>query len=102
MPAMETRNLSEHRRWSAEKMAKSSVFQTERLYYDLYCLEPGQAQKVHKHEGSDKVYLVLDGRVMGTVGSEERELSRDQAVLAPAGEPHGVRNHTSERAALLV
>ena len=60
---MDVRNLQDLRLFSAEKMAKNSLFSTPRMYYDLYCLEPGQAQKVHSHAGSDKVYLVLDGKV---------------------------------------
>ena len=99
---METRNLRESRRFAAEKMVKAGLFATERLFYDLYCLEPGQAQKVHSHGGSDKVYLVVEGRATVIVGDEERELGPDEAALAPAGQPHGVRNAGAERAVLLV
>ena len=99
---MQTRNLREARRFAADKMVKSGLFATERLYYDLYCLEPGQAQKVHSHASSDKVYLVLEGRATIAVGAEERELGPDEAALAPAGQPHGVRNATGERIVLLV
>jgi quercetin dioxygenase-like cupin family protein len=97
---MDTRTLRELRRFSADKMQKVSVFQSERLFYDLYCLEPGQAQKVHSHAGSDKVYLVVEGRATIALGGEERELGPDEAVLCPAGVPHGVR--AAERAVLLV
>jgi mannose-6-phosphate isomerase-like protein (cupin superfamily) len=99
---METRNLRESRHFAAEKMVKASLFATARLYYDLYCLEPGQAQKVHSHAGSDKVYLVVEGRVVVAIGDEERELGPDEAALAPAGQPHGVRNPSAERVVLLV
>ncbi len=37
-----------------------------------------------------------------TVGGEERDLPQGHAVLAPAGEPHGVRNETQENLVLLV
>jgi len=99
---MDTRNLREARRFDAAKMVKASLFQTERLYCDVYCLEPGQAQKVHSHASSDKVYVVLEGRAVAIVGEEERDLGPDDAVLAPAGQPHGVRNATAERTTLLV
>ncbi len=99
---MDVRNLQDLRRFSAEKMAKNSAFATPRMYYDVYCLEPGQAQKVHSHAGSDKVYLVLDGRAAITVGDEERELGPNEAALCPAGAPHGVANRSSERLTLLV
>lgn len=88
---MDVKRVAELIGYRAEKMAKVSVFQTERLFYDLYCLEAGQAQKVHAHAGSDKVYLVMEGRATVTIGDEERELGAGEAVIAQAGVPHGVR-----------
>ncbi len=99
---MDVKNLREARRFDPQKMVKSGVFATDRLFYDVYCLEPGQAQKVHSHAGSDKVYLLLDGVAVVTAGAEERTLIPDEAVLCPAGIPHGVRNDGPDRATLLV
>ena len=99
---MQLADLTNVPRFSPDKMVKANVFATDRLFYDIYCLEPGQAQKVHSHAGSDKVYLVLSGRAMVTVGAEQRELGPQEAVLAAAGEPHGVRNDSASRVTLLV
>ncbi len=99
---IDVRTLGELRRFSGDKMQKIGVFATGRLFYDLYCLEPGQAQKVHSHPTSDKVYLVLDGRATLALGGEERELGPDQAVLCPAGVAHGVRSAGEGRVTLLV
>lgn len=73
-------------------MAKVNLFETSRFFCDLYCLRPGQGQKVHTHADADKVYLALEGRATVIVGEEEGELRAGQAVLAPAGEAHGLRN----------
>ncbi|MCA1827076.1 MAG: cupin domain-containing protein, partial [Myxococcales bacterium] len=62
------------RRFDAGKMQKLNLFETERFFCDVYCLEPGQSQKAHAHAGSDKVYAVLQGTVVARVGGEEREL----------------------------
>ena len=43
--------------FAAEKMQKVGLFASDSFFLDLYCLEPGQSQKAHAHEGSDKVYL---------------------------------------------
>ena len=83
-------------------MQKNALFDSERLFYDLYCLLPGQSQKVHAHEGSDKVYYVLRGTGRFTVGGEERDLGNGHAVIARAGEQHGVRNETGGDLILLV
>jgi quercetin dioxygenase-like cupin family protein len=98
---MKIATLSE-RRFDGAKMQKINLFETDRFFLDVYCLEPGQAQKAHAHAGSDKVYAVLEGSVVAQVGGEERELARGEAVLAPAGSEHGIVNRSRDRAAVLV
>ena len=88
--------------FASEKMHKVHLFETERFFLDVYCLEPGQSQKAHAHAGSDKVYAVLEGSVHARVGVEEQQLSAGQAVLAPAGSEHGIENRSTSRAAVLV
>ena len=90
------------RRFEAAKMQKINLFETERFFCDVYCLEPGQAQKAHAHAGSDKVYAVLEGAVVAQVAGEERELRSGDAVLAEAGSEHGIVNRSGARAAVLV
>jgi mannose-6-phosphate isomerase-like protein (cupin superfamily) len=88
--------------YSRDKLTKVNVFDTERMFCDVYGLNPGQEQTPHAHAGSDKIYFVLDGCGTFRVGDEERELAKGYAVLAPAGASHSVRNAGSERLALLV
>ncbi|WP_038045539.1 cupin domain-containing protein [Thermus caliditerrae] len=99
---MEIRDLKSLARFSPEKMAKIPVFESERMFFDLYALLPGQAQKVHAHEGSDKAYYVLEGEVVVRIGEEEALLVPGMAALARAGEAHGVRNESANPALLLV
>ena len=99
---MEIRTVADSVAFSEEKMKKNSLFDSPHLFYDAYCLLPGQAQKVHAHEGSDKVYYVLRGTGRFSVGEEERDLGEGHAVIARAGDPHGVRNETQEDLVLLV
>lgn len=99
---METRALTEAIAFNPEKMAKNVIFESEHMFYDLYCLKPGQAQKVHAHEGSDKVYYVVSGMGHVTVGDEERAVPAGSAAIARAGEPHGLRNAGDEDLVALV
>ena len=85
-----------------DKMKKVNLFETDRMFCDVYGLEPGQAQSGHVHVGSDKVYFVLDGSATFTVGSEERSAGSGCAVFAPAGSTHAVRNTGPARLSLLV
>jgi quercetin dioxygenase-like cupin family protein len=83
-------------------MQKLNLFETPRFFLDVYCLEPGQAQKPHRHDAADKVYAVLEGEVLVHVGSDTGVLHVGDAVLAPAGIDHGLENQDGARAALLV
>jgi mannose-6-phosphate isomerase-like protein (cupin superfamily) len=99
---MDVRTIFDACHFSPEKLQKVNLFATAELFLDIYCLEPGQSQKVHKHESSSKIYVVLEGLGRFHVGDETKEVGPGQAVLARAGEMHGVENATSERLVLLV
>ncbi len=95
-------NLKDHQEFSPDKMKKNNLFQTPRFFCDVYCFEPGQAQKGHVHGDQDKVYLVLEGQGTFTVGSDKQVLAQGQGTLAPVGQEHGVLNHTQARLKVLV
>ncbi|HMG32818.1 MAG TPA: cupin domain-containing protein [Blastocatellia bacterium] len=99
---MNVKDLKDERRFSTEKMQKVNLFETERMFADIYCLEPGQQQKPHAHSGADKIYVVLEGEGRFRVGQDEQALMTDQIVLAPSGVDHGVRNDSTSRLVLLV
>lgn len=95
-------NLLENRRFSDEKMQKVPVFDSDKMFFDQYCLLPGQSQRVHSHDAEDKVYVVLEGEAMFDIGGEQEMLTQDTAVIAPAGIEHGVRNDSDSKLILLV
>jgi quercetin dioxygenase-like cupin family protein len=99
---MKVITLVDHQQFASDKMKKNNLFQTERLFCDIYCFEPGQEQKGHVHGHQDKVYIVLEGQGTFQVGTERRILDAGQGTLAPAGEEHGVKNHTTQRLKVLV
>lgn len=99
---MEVAAVAALQRFSAEKLQKVNLFETERMFCDIYCLEPGQAQKPHAHAGADKVYFVLAGEGEFQVGEERQRLGPGYAVLAPAEIDHGVCNVSAERLTVLV
>ena len=99
---MDIIDLATARRFAAEKMQKVSLFDTDRMFCDVYCFEPSQSQKVHAHPGSDKVYVVLEGQATVQVGDAHARLDPMQATMAPAGTDHGVVNAGPGRLVLLV
>ena len=56
---MESKPIKKANSISEEKMRKNALFESPRLFYDLYCLWPDQCQNLHSHDESDKVYFVL-------------------------------------------
>lgn len=99
---MKVINLSDYQKFSSEKMKKNNIFQTARFFCDIYCFEPGQEQKGHIHGEQDKVYMVLEGKGTFQVGDEKQVLGPGDGTIAPAGEEHGVRNHTNAPLKVLV
>ena len=99
---MERVDLRKKQTFGPEKMTKVGLFDTPRMFCDIYCFEPGQSQAAHAHGGSDKVYLVLEGSGEFAIGGETARLGPGEAVLAPAGIDHGVTNPGPERLILYV
>jgi quercetin dioxygenase-like cupin family protein len=92
----------EHAGASLEKFYKTTLWQGEHMMVGLNCLEPGQTQKIHAHDGAEKFYFVLEGSGIFTVGDEESAAGTGSLVIAPAGIPHGVTNNGDQRLSLLV
>ncbi len=99
---MQKKSVPHLERFRPEKMAKVNLFETPKFFCDLYCLLPGQEQKVHAHAGSDKLYYALRGELEVTVGNETAPLGAGEIVMAAAGEPHGIRNASTSEAVCMV
>jgi len=100
--AVKVQHLPDVRGFSEAKLQKHNLFTTQRFFLDVYCLRPGQAQTPHAHGGSDKVYLVLEGRPTVELDGASRELREGDAVLCLAGSSHGLRNGSTADAKVLV
>ena len=94
--------VAEQQSFSGEKFRKVNLFDSPRMFCDVYCFEPGQEQAMHVHDEADKVYYVLEGRGTFAVGDERRELGPGYAVLCPPGDEHGVVNTGDGRLVVLV
>ena len=99
---MQNLKVRQFQSFSREKMRKLNVFETPNLFCDVYCVAPGQTQKLHTHSDADKIYYVLEGEVIVLVGNEQQSCPAGQIILAPAGEPHGLQNNGQENVMVLV
>ena len=91
----------EHARWNADKMGKSTLFESARLLVGLNAFEPGQELALHAHRGMDKVYQVVEGNGVFLLEGRELPMVAGDLLVAPDGVPHGVRNTGSGRLLVL-
>ncbi len=90
MTAPRVRDTNVVRDSNPEKLAKVNLFESARLFADVWVLRPGQSQAPHRHEREDKLYHVLSGRGRVRSGAEEHDVGPGQLAWCPAGEDHGV------------
>ncbi len=99
---MDVKSIGDAKKFDPLKVVKTPLFQSERIACDLVCLAPGQEQKAHTHDGADKIYIVVEGCGVFTIGGDVREIGERNLVVAPTGVSHGVKNDTQGNLALLV
>ncbi len=99
---MDFQKIAEHKRFSEEKYQKNSLFQTDKTAMDVYCLLPGQSQKLHSHKETDKYYVIWEGRGTVQIGDQVRELGPGEVALARSGVDHSIANHTDQPLVALV
>ncbi len=95
-------DTSAFRRFAADKMQKVNLFETPQMFCDVYCLEPGQAQKVHTHAGATKFYYVIEGEGTFTIGDATSTLGPGRLAWSAPDEPHGVENRGKVQLLVLV
>jgi|TARA_B110000196_G_scaffold317804_1_gene331723 quercetin dioxygenase-like cupin family protein len=84
-----------------EKMAKKTLFKSERLLVGLNCFEPGQQHDLHSHKGMDKVYQVIAGLGLFLLEDKEIPMETGCILVAPENVPHGILNNSEHRLIVL-
>ena len=99
---MDVKSVMDARKFSAEKLSKISLFESEKMFCDVYAVSAGQEQKAHTHEGCDKIYYVIEGCGLFKIGAEVREVGEKNVVYVPSGVEHAVKNDSGANLTLLV
>jgi len=64
----------------------------------LWNLEPGQENDYHQHPTTEHLHVMIEGTAEYTLdGGAPITVTTGQAVMVPAGVPHGIRNRTKSR-----
>ena len=90
-------NPASHAQWRADRMGKSTIYESAHLLVGLNAFEPGQSHELHAHAGMDKVYLVIEGQGLFLVEGRTLPMHAGDLLVAPAGVPHGVENNSQAR-----
>ena len=78
-------------------MGKSTLFESPRLLVGLNAFEPRQSHALHAHAGMDKLYWVVEGEGVFLLEGSELPMRAGDALVAPEGVPHGIRNTSGAR-----
>lgn len=89
-------DLRDYVAFDQQRAVRSRVYETDLFALDMLCLEPGQQLGARTHADADAVYTVIGGRAWIVTDDSEVALEPLQAVLIPAGVPHGVRNDAAD------
>ncbi len=92
---------AQHAEWRADKMGKSTIYESPRLLVGLNAFEPGQSHALHAHSGLDKMYYVVDGQGLFLIQGGQLPMRAGDLLVAPEGVPHGVQNTGSGRLLVL-
>jgi len=99
---MHVKSVMDLRKFSPDKLTKTALFESEKMFCDVYGVAPGQEQKPHIHEDCDKIYYVAEGCGIFSVNGELREVGEKNVVYVPAGSEHSVKNDSGANLTLMV
>ena len=98
---MIVRGIAAQAVFSDRKMGKTGLLSGNQIFAGLNSFRPGQVHSLHTHAGQDKLYLVLEGQGIVTVGTEASTVEPGDLVLAREGVEHALENPGPENLVVL-
>ncbi|HEX6207780.1 MAG TPA: cupin domain-containing protein [Actinomycetota bacterium] len=99
---MEQANLTDHVHFEESEVARSALFESERLFSQLLCLSRNQSYGPASDPDSDAMLTVLAGEAAFQVGKRRARLKQWGAVLIPAGADVTVKNASADPLVVLM
>jgi len=99
---VEAKNLTDLVRFSAEGPGRETLFETERVWAELVCLDRAQETGPMGDPGSDAIITVVAGEAVVFLDRERRRLPQWGSVVVPAGSEVFVRNASTDPAVILL
>ena len=99
---MKVKNLRELVRFSSKEPVQASVFETERLWSELICLERNQQVGPMEDPVSEVLCTVVAGEVVVQLDRARKRVSQWAVVLVPAETQLFVTNASDEPAVVML
>jgi glyoxylate utilization-related uncharacterized protein len=99
---MKPRDMRDLVRFDDEAARTEVLFETERIWSQLICLQGAQDIGTIADRGSDAIVSVLAGEIAVQVGKSRTRMSQWHTVLVPAGTELTIRNASEEPAVVQV
>ncbi|HYW22138.1 MAG TPA: cupin domain-containing protein [Nodularia sp. (in: cyanobacteria)] len=91
------KTLAEIAKFNPRFFVRRRIFSTDSMHFNIYCIEPGQSNPLHKHSGSDKICYFVEGTGDVIVGDEIAAVRAGTTVHIPKNVGHEIINTGTER-----
>jgi quercetin dioxygenase-like cupin family protein len=99
---MEARDLRDLVHFDQDGPRHEALFETERLWSEIVCLDHGQALGPISDRESDAIVLVVTGKVVVQVDRGRKRREQWETALVPAGSELTLTNATDDPAVVLL
>jgi redox-sensitive bicupin YhaK (pirin superfamily) len=99
---MDARDLRDLVRFDDDGPVHSTLFETERLWSEVVCLDPNQALGPISDRDSDALVLVVTGKVVVQVDRGRKRREQWESALVPAGSELTITNASDDPAVVLL
>jgi len=99
---METRDIRDLVRFSEDEARHGMLFESERLWSEVVCLQGTQGLGPLADATSDGLLAVLSGEIAVQVGRGRARMKQWESVLVPAGSQLTIRNASADPTVLLL
>lgn len=84
--------IDEIKEFGTEGFVRKRIYQTENLYFNIYCIDAGQENPLHKHPNSDEVLYFIEGEGKCVVGEKVYQIKGRTTILVTKDIPHSIVN----------
>lgn len=89
--------IDDHVQFHAKAFVRKRLIENESLNFNMYCIEPGQKNPLHRHPISEEVLFFVEGDGECIVGKEITKVTPRTVVWVPKDAPHEIINTGAER-----